>query len=172
MSHTIQELSEEPVKRYISLRLEITAATILLIIAITAILSSFSLRYERQALRHEFIARILAQTRSVAATSSGSILLDIWEAGTILQPLAQNTIEESEDCTNITIVDKNEIIRGAKETFSMNKTYQPEEGLKIIEGDFGQQEGETIAEKNNSIYIKIPIKSPSSDRDFCHIRHH
>jgi len=158
MSHTIQELSEKPVKRYISLRLEITAATILLIIAITAILSSFSLRYERQALRHEFIARILAQTRSVAATSSGSILLDIWEAGTILQPLAQNTIEESEDCTNITIVDKNEIIRGAKETFSMNKTYQPEEGLKIIEGDFGQQEGETIAEKNNSIYIKIPIK--------------
>jgi serine phosphatase RsbU (regulator of sigma subunit) len=158
LSDTIKEISERPPKRYISLRLEITAATIVLIVAVTAILSSFSLHYERQALRHEFISRILAQTRSVAATSSGSILLDIWEAGTILQPLAQNTIKDSEDCTDITIVDKNEIIRGAKETISLNKTYQPQEGLKAIDGEFGQLEGETIAEKDSSIYIKAPIK--------------
>lgn len=147
---------DKPKERYISLRLQIAAATVLLIVATTVTLGTFSLRHERQALHREFIARILAQTRSVAGTSSGSILLDIAE--TYTQPLALSTLEENEDCIDITIVNKENIIYGAKETFLLGKPYKPEQDLAAIGGDFGQLSGETVAEKGDLIYISVPIR--------------
>lgn len=135
-----------------------TAALFSLSVIISAIiLGTYTLQNTKAILKKEFTMRTLAQTRGVAATAAGAILLPKSESILTLYPLCIDVMENNPDCKDVIIIDRNGIIRGSLIATELNKEFKAFENIKKVDEDVKLNEGETIGTIENDLIVITPI---------------
>jgi len=144
-------------QRWFSFRIETALLFIVSVMVSALILGTYTLETQRKLLTNEFIKRITAQTRGVASTAAGAILLLPTESILTLYPLCIDVVENNKDCKDITIIDRNGIIRGSTDAVNINKEFKTDDVTKQTKEIIDLKEGEKLGTVNGDFVIITPI---------------
>jgi serine phosphatase RsbU (regulator of sigma subunit) len=144
-------------QRWFSFRIETALLFIISVMVSALILGTYTLETQRKSLTYEFVKRILAQTRGVASTASGAILLPPTESILTLYPLCLDVVENDKDCNDITIIDRNNIIRGSTDAININKEFKTGDVMKQTQKIIELKAGEKLGTIDGDLVIIAPI---------------
>jgi serine phosphatase RsbU (regulator of sigma subunit) len=144
-------------KRKLYLWIQLSVAISLIVIIITLLIGFYTIKHEQNSLRTEYLRRILAQTRAIAASSSGSILLSPGESSMVLRDMVLRYLEGNPDCLNITVIDKENMIRGARDFSDIKKTFDKPKYRKTDTENLGLNDNEILAMSDGNFLAVTPI---------------
>ncbi|MGQ9705424.1 MAG: PP2C family protein-serine/threonine phosphatase [bacterium] len=144
-------------QRWFSFRIETALLFIVSVLLSALILETYTLETQRKSLTYEFVRRILTQTRGVSSTAAGAILLQPTESILTLYPLCVDVVENDKDCNEITIIDRNGIIRGSNDAMNINKEFKSDDVIKQTKNIIELKEGESLGIVDDNFVIITPI---------------
>lgn len=148
-------------RRSLSLRIQLSISISIIVIIITSLIGYYTINHMQKSLRVEYLQRILAQTRAIANSSAGSILLPPGESSMILYPMVLDYLEGNPDCLDITIVDKDGKIRGAEDVSELKSEFDKPE-YKALEEDILLNEDEKLGKIGDDFLTIVPIRKANN----------
>ncbi len=138
-----------------SLRTKAALVAVALVLALVAITGYIVIRHERFALTREVELRVLAQARSVAASSERVMLEPDPEL--TFQKLLREIMSRDADIESVVIVDQNNIVLAHPQVTKIRTRYTGERGLTPVRDVKQMDAGETLAEGGNGFVVSTPI---------------
>jgi serine phosphatase RsbU (regulator of sigma subunit)/anti-sigma regulatory factor (Ser/Thr protein kinase) len=144
-------------RRYVSIRLIVTAATVALVAAAVLGVGSVGERNARVMLTRETEARILMTARHLALLSSGALLSDVPEL--TLHPAVREIQEGHPELAFVVIVDHENTIQGHADARSLGQRFAPPADLRPVQTQQSLTTGEAILGSERTLVARVPVRT-------------
>lgn len=141
--------------RAVSLKIQITLWTVLLVAGLVAVFSWTIATSEQEMILSEILQRVILRGRNIALSASTALFLKDPEVE--LYPLISSVLKAEEDIVSIVVVDRDGKIKGHKELMQFEKDYVPTSGLKSMKGFNFLLKGEKLKENGEILEVSIPV---------------
>jgi len=138
-----------------SLRTKAAFVAVAFVLVLVAAIGSMVIRHERLALTREVELRVLAQARSIAATSERVMLEPDPEL--TFQKLVREMMARDPDIESVVVVDQDNFILAHPQVTKIKTRFIPDTGLTPVSDPKSLDPGETLAEGANEFVVSTGI---------------
>ncbi len=139
-----------------SLRTKAAIVAVAFVVALVTVTGFIVIRHEKMALTREVELRVLAQARSIAASSERTMLEPDPEL--TFQKLLREMMSRDPDIESIVVVDRNGAILAHPEVTKIGSRYDPPRGLDPVPDIPYLDAEEMVAEGEDVFVVNAPIK--------------
>ena len=146
----------------ISIRLVVTAVTVVLIAAAVLSVGAVSERNSRRALTREIETRLVLEARNLALTGAGALLSEFPEL--VLTPLIRKMQSERPELAFVVVLNHQGLIQGHADPRRLGERFEPPPGLGQVEGVTPLQPDERLLRNREMLVMETPVSHPSEPR--------
>ncbi len=156
--------------RALSLKIQITVWTVLLVAGLVAAFSYTMATSEQEMILAEILQRVILRGRNIALSSSTALLLKE-DPEVELYPLISSVLKAEEHIISIVVVDRDGRIKGHKELMQFEKDYVPTAGLKTMKGFDFLAGGEELRENDEILEVSVPVSIEGTVIGFVYLQY-
>ena len=145
--------------RLISMRLIVTAASVVLIAAAVITVGAVAERNARKTLTHELETRLVLEARNLALLSSAALLSEFPEL--TLHPVVKEITSARPELELVCVLDHNGIVQGHADVEWLGKSWTPDPTLRPVPPAASLDDGETLRESDE------PAAAERDGADLC-----
>jgi serine phosphatase RsbU (regulator of sigma subunit) len=142
------------IHRRLSVQLGVAVAVLIAVAFAGA--GGFVIARERETLTREFTLRLRAETRSLAAAASGSLLR--LDPELELHPLLQRALVEMPDLTEIVVLDAHGRIQGHRDLSLVGSVYEPRSAAEANHLQQSELGSESVRLEPDVIVLELPVR--------------